>query len=171
MLNTNNNKLVYGSKLLFWVLIINIFISLDTVNFWIGFFYGYGFPIEELKPLINNFEGYYAWERSFVVPDTIVTIATLYTVIRLFKNQGNINAILTLGITTGAWLFLGVLDFTYGITNGMYTLGHEYSNTLLGIGVGLPIMGSFTLWSLFRIVNKNRKGVEKELMNRDTTIA
>lgn len=161
MLNTINNKLVYGSKLLFWVLILNIVISLDTLYFWIGFFNGFGFPIEELKPLINNFEGYYAWERSFVVPDTILFITTLYATIRLLKNQGNINALLTLAVTTGAWLFLGVLDFTYGSTNGMYTLGHEYSNTLLGVGVGLPITGSFTLWTLYRIINKNRVSVVK----------
>lgn len=152
---TVDNKLENLSRLLFWVAILNIMTALDTVGFWVGFFTETTFPIDELKPLIHNFEGYYAWERCFVVPDTILAIATLVASIRLLKNQGVLSAYLLLAACAGAWIFLGVLDFTYGITNGMYTLGHSFSYVLLSIGIGLPIMGSFTLWALFKVFREN----------------
>ena len=60
------------SRLLFWVVILNIAVAIDTMFFWVGFFTETTFPIDELRPLINNFDGYYAWERCFVVPDTIL---------------------------------------------------------------------------------------------------
>jgi len=157
MLNTtSSNKLLSGSKLLLFLVIVNIFVALDTFYFWIGFFTEFSFPIDELKPLINNFEGYYAWERCFVVPDSILAIFTLFASYRLLKNQGDILAMVTLGACAGAWIFLGVLDFTYAITNGMYTLGHPFSYTLLSIGIGLPIVGSFTLWTLFKVIRENQ---------------
>lgn len=153
---TSESKLVSGSKLLLFVVIVNILVSLDTFYFWIGFFTEYTFPIDELRPLINNFEGYYAWERCFVVPDTVLALATLFASVRLLRNQGDMRAILILAAAAGAWMFLGVLDFTYGITNGMYTLGHPFSYTLLSIGIGLPIVGGFTLWTLQKIVRENQ---------------
>jgi hypothetical protein len=151
------NKLVNCSRLLFWVVVLNILTALNTMSFWIGFFTEITFPIEELKPLIHNFEGYYAWERCFVVPDTLLAIATLTAGIRLLRNQGDMQALFILGASAGAWIFLGVLDFTYGISNGMYTLGHSFSYTLLSIGIGLPIIGSFTLWSLNKVIKENLK--------------
>lgn len=151
----DDNKLVSGSRLLFWVVILNIATALDTLGFWIGFFTEITFPIDELAPLIHNFEGYYAWERCFVVPDTILALVTLLACYRLLKNQADISAMLFLAASAGAWMFLGVLDFTYGITNGMYTLGHPFSYVLLSIGIGLPLVGGFTLWALHKVTREN----------------
>jgi len=152
---TDENKLVARSRLLFLVVILNILTALDTMGFWIGFFTEITFPVKELKPLIHNFDGYYAWERCFVVPDTLLAIATLVAGIRLLRNQGDMQALFILSTSAGAWIFLGVLDFTYGISNGMYTLGHSFSYTLLSIGIGLPIIGGFTLWSLNKVIKEN----------------
>ena len=149
-------KLEHGSRLLFWVLILNIAVAIDTLFFWVGFFSETSFPIKELRPLINNFDGYYAWERCFVVPDTILACATLLASYQLLRNQTRRQAFVLLSACAGAWIFLGVLDFTYGITNGMYTLGHPFSYVLLSIGVGLPIMGTFTLWALNKIDKENK---------------
>ena len=152
---TQENKLVTGSKLLFWILILNIATALDTMAFWVGFFTEATFPIDELRPLINNFDGYYAWERCFVVPDTILALSTIFAAWRLFKNQGDALGLIVLAASAGAWIFLGVLDFTYGITKGMYSLGHPFSYVLLSIGIGLPIMGSVTLWTLYKVMRDN----------------
>lgn len=152
---TQENKLLYCSRLLFWVLILNIATALDTLGFWIGFFTETTFPIDELRPLIHNFEGYYAWERCFVVPDTVLALATILASAKLLKNQGNIAYLQILAASSGAWIFLGLLDFTYGISNGMYTLGHPFSYVLLSIGIGLPIVGGTTLWALAKVVHEN----------------
>lgn len=146
----NNSNHKSQSKLFTGILIINILVALNTLGFWVGFFTELTFPIDELAPLINNFEGYYAWERCFVVPDTILLIATLIAAKLLWKNQSEHLGRLLLTASAGGWIFLGVLDFTYGISNGMYTLGHPFSYTLLSIGIGLPIMGSATLLGLYK---------------------
>mgnify|MGYP000176133303 CR=1 FL=1 len=150
-----STKLKNGSRLLFWIVILNIATALDTLGFWIGFFTESTFPIEELRPLIDNFEGYYAWERCFVVPDTILALTTLLAAFHLLKNQHDKLGLMLLSASAGAWIFLGVLDFTYGITNGMYTLGHPFSYMLLSIGIGLPIIGSATLWTVYKITKEN----------------
>lgn len=152
---TAQTRLDHGSRLLFWVSILNIAVAIDTLFFWVGFFTETTFPIDELKPLIDNFEGYYAWERCFVVPDTILAFATIFAAFKLIRNQYDRFSLMILGACAGAWIFLGVLDFTYGITNGMYSLGHSFSYVLLSIGIGLPIMGSFTLWAIHKIEKEN----------------
>jgi len=43
-------------------------------------------------------------------------------------------------------MFLGILDFTYGIRHGMYKLGHLFSWILLAIGLGLPVWGVLNIW-------------------------
>lgn len=132
---------------------INIFVALDTLFFWFGFFTELTFPKEELSKLIANFDGYYAWESSFVVPDTLCAIATIYAASLILKNHNNLRATIMLATCSGAWLFLGVLDFTYAINNGMYTLGHPFSYTLLSIGIGLPIISTLTLWVINKSIN------------------
>lgn len=142
-------------KPLKWIAIINILVALDTIAFWVGFFTELTFPIDELRPLITNFDGYYAWESCFVVPDSILAIATIFASVTLLKEQKSPLGILLLGTCAGAWMFLGVLDFTYAINNGMYTLGHPFSYTLLSIGVGLPIISAITL----TVLHKHHRGL------------
>lgn len=139
----------YG-KYILGIAILNLFVALDTTAFWIGFFTEATFPIDELKPLIKNFEGYYAWERCFVVPDMINAVVATIAAIRLIKERNDMLGMLLMAAAAGAWVFLGVLDFTYGITNGMYFLGHPFSMTLLTIGIGLPIVGVASLWVLYK---------------------
>ena len=148
MSTTAEEEMLY--KPLKWIAIVNILVALDTLAFWIGFFTELTFPKEELSKLIPNFDGYYAWESCFVVPDSILAFMTIFASVLLLKNQQVVLGKFLLGACAGAWIFLGVLDFTYGITNGMYTLGHPFSYTLLTIGLGLPVIGTVTLWVLFK---------------------
>ncbi len=132
------------------VAILNILVAINTLLFWVGFFTEVTFPVDELRPLIANFDGYYAWERCFVVPDTLLALTAIVAAIRIMQSSTDRLGLILLAASGGAWIFLGVLDFTYGVSNGMYTLGHSLSYTLLSIGVGLPIVGAITLWAVYR---------------------
>lgn len=140
-----------------WIAIINVLTALSTFGFWIGFFTEITFPINELKLLIDNFDGYYKWERCFVVPDVILSTITLIASIQLLKNYKHKNALIILAACGGAWIFLGVLDFTYGMTNGMYVLNHSFSYSLLSIGVLLPIVGTLTVYTILKQLNYENK--------------
>jgi len=140
---------VGGYRLIHVAIFLNIMTAINTLLFWFGFFTEFIFPKNTLKPLINNFDGYYAWERCFVVPDTLTALVAIFSSTLLFKKQDSILGGMLLSAVAGAWIFLGVLDFTYAITNGMYSLGHWFSYILLSIGVGLPFVGIVTLCSLY----------------------
>lgn len=126
--------------------------------FWIGFYSELIFPIEILEPLIKNFDGYYAWETSFTIPDAIMAFGLVVGASRLINNYKDRVGKLVFISAVGASMFLGVLDFVYAIGNGMYELGHIYSYLLMSIGIGLPILGVFTMTLFIRI--------EKEFMRR-----
>lgn len=128
--------------------------------FWIGFYSGLIFPIEILEPLIKNFDGYYAWETSFTIPDGIMALGLVIGAARLINNCKDRVGKLVFVSAVGASIFLGVLDFVYAIGNGMYELGHIYSYLLMSIGIGLPILGVYTMTVFIRI--------EGELMRRSS---
>lgn len=136
------------SKALKIIAIVNLLVAVGVVVFWIGFFTEILFPIAELRPLIHNFDGYYAWEKCFVVPDVLAAITTFWAAMNILRNKHLVANMMLLAACSGAWIFLGVLDFTYGISNNMYTLGHWFSYILLEIGIGLPIIGISTLYVL-----------------------
>lgn len=146
ILRDNN---IGGYRLIHVAIFLNVMAGINTLLFWVGFFTEFIFPKDTLKPLINNFDGYYAWERCFVVPDTLTACVAIFASVLLFKKQNSIFGGVLLSAVAGAWIFLGVLDFTYAITNGMYSLGHWFSYILLSIGVGLPFVGFVTLYSLY----------------------
>ena len=85
MSTTAEEEMLY--KPLKWIAIVNILVALDTLAFWIGFFTELTFPKEELSKLIPNFEGYYAWESSFVVPDSILAFITIFAAVQILKKQ------------------------------------------------------------------------------------
>ncbi len=142
-------------KLIKLVAKLNIATALGTAAFWLGFFTELTFPVDQLKLLIDNFEGYYKWEQSFVVPDMLFALITIYASVLLLRNYNNKKGIIFLSFSSGGWLFMGLLDFTYGISNGLYTLGHSYRYVFLSIGVGLPIISVFTLKVLYNSLNSN----------------
>lgn len=132
------------------VAILQLAVAFGVAIFWIGFFTEALFPMAELAPLVDNFEGYLRWERCFVVPDTL--FATLATIggVRLLRNRRDALGRTLLTASSGAWLFLGVLDATYALQNGMYTLGHVYSYQLMEVGISLPFVGIVSLVLLHR---------------------
>ena len=128
--------------------IAHILTALGVIVFWIGFFTEIIFPVEYMKTKIPNFAGYYAWESSFVVPDSLMALAMIIGGVLLLKNQESQRARQILTAASGALIFLGVLDFTFDFRNGMYGLGHFFSYILLEIGLFLPVFGIVSVWML-----------------------
>ncbi|MCE3009036.1 MAG: hypothetical protein LW875_00300 [Proteobacteria bacterium] len=138
------------SRLWRLVMIGNLVVAGLLFLFWIGFYTEVIFPFETLSSRILHFEGYYAWETSFTVPDLFLAAALSWSASKLLRNSTDPFATLVLSSSAGALIFLGVLDFTYGIRHGMYELGHFFSWILLSIGLGLPIWGLLNIWILHK---------------------
>ncbi len=85
-----------------------------------------------------------------MVPDVVLSCVALFAAFKLLRNYRDGLGRLILAACAGGWLFLGVLDFTYGISNGMYFLDHSFSLILLSIGLGLPVLGLVTIWAIYR---------------------
>jgi len=64
--------------------------------------------------------GYFAYEHSFPLPDGLMSILLIVAGILLIKNK-KIALVLSL-IASGALIFLGLLDFSFNIQNGVYTV-------------------------------------------------
>jgi hypothetical protein len=123
--------------------------SLGIVYFWWQFFSGELFLIEELKPLINNFDGYYDWEKSFVVPDSLLALGLMVSAILLWFDLGGYRKNILAAASSGAALFLGVLDLSYGFSTGLYNIAHPYANEVLSSGLSITAIGVVGLIILF----------------------
>ena len=132
----------------FWrsIMFGNLMVAVSLVIFWIAFYAELIFPIDVLSARILHFEGYYAWETSFTVPDLVLAITLFWSAQRLLVSPYHVPALIVLSASAGAMMFLGILDFTYGIRHGMYELDHLFSWILLAIGLGLPVWGVLNIW-------------------------
>lgn len=126
--------------------------------FWLGFHTGFSFPLEQMRNQIPNFEGYYAWERAFFLPDLLLSVAAVVVSRGLFRSSETISPRLALlaAAVSGACLFLGVLDISYDAPNGMYCMGNLFSADLLLVGMYLPGFALGSLFMLFRLIQKGK---------------
>eukprot|EP00565_Helicotheca_tamesis_P006354 CAMPEP_0185727096 /NCGR_PEP_ID=MMETSP1171-20130828/2884_1 /TAXON_ID=374046 /ORGANISM="Helicotheca tamensis, Strain CCMP826" /LENGTH=138 /DNA_ID=CAMNT_0028395593 /DNA_START=155 /DNA_END=571 /DNA_ORIENTATION=+ len=122
--------------------------AVGILLFWVGFYTEAIFPVDVLSTKIKNFDGYYAWESSFTVPDVIMAAFMIIACKRLLSDAMDVVGRLLLIACSGGVMFLGVLDFTYAIRNGMYELDHFFSYILLSIGLGLPPLSFATIYVL-----------------------
>lgn len=124
--------------------------------FWIEFYTGTSFPIEFMREKIPHFEGYYAWETAFTVPDAILAGCMILGAVRLLRDQYDRVAITILKAASGACLFLGTLDFVYAFSNDMFFLGHFFSYSLaLNVAFLIPF-GLISLMILHKTANKSQ---------------
>jgi len=115
--------------------------SLGIVYFWWQFFNGELFSIGEIRPLIKNFDGYYDWEKSFVVPDSILSIGLLISATMLWFDIGGGRGRILAAASSGAALFLGVLDLSYGFSTGLYQIAHPFADEVLSSGLSITAVG------------------------------
>lgn len=144
-------KKISAMKILAGVYIIG---ALGIFLFWIEFYAGINFPVELMREKITHFDGYYAWERAFTIPDCILACCMIFGGVRLFRDQQDALALTVLKAASGACLFLGALDFNYSINNGMFTLNHTYSYSLM---LNVAFLIPFALISLVMLHKRTVK--------------
>jgi hypothetical protein len=95
------------------IAVLELLTGIGIILFWIGFF-TIGLAPEN-PPLC-----YFAYEHSFPLPDIILSIAILASGILLLKNK---ESGITLSLVcSGGLMFLGILDFSFNIQNGVYMI-------------------------------------------------
>ena len=95
------------------IAVLEFLTGVGLILFWIGFF-TIGLAPE------NPPSCYFAYEHSFPLPDFILALAVLASSILLLRNKES-GKILSF-ICAGGLIFLGLLDFSFNIQNGIYTL-------------------------------------------------
>ena len=120
------------------IAILELLTGIGLILFWILFF------TVGLAPK-NPPPGYFAYEHSFPLPDGLLAILLLAAGILLLLNNpwgGNLSL-----IAAGALVFLGVLDFSFNIQNGVYKISksdlilNAFLNVwCVGFGVAIALM-------------------------------
>ena len=119
---------------------LEIITGCGIILFWIAFFTVGTAPTP--AP-----ECYFAYEHAFPPPDILLAIALIVSGIFLIKGrQAGIKLSL---VSAGALIFLGILDISFNLQNGVYLIstGELISNGFINlwcVGFGLTIM--FKLW-------------------------
>lgn len=93
--------------------ILSIITAAGLVLFWIGFF------TIGLAPA-NPPAGYFVYEHSFPVPDIILAIVLFTGAILTMTGTSHGTTLLAAG--GGALVFLGILDISFNLQNGMYSI-------------------------------------------------
>lgn len=102
-----------GIKGLKVIAVLELLTGAGLILFWIGFF-TVGLAPENPPPC------YFAYEHSFPLPDIILAVAFLLAGTLLLKNRES-GRILSL-VCAGGLMFLGVLDFSFNVQNGVYRI-------------------------------------------------
>ncbi len=120
------------------IAILELLTAVGLILFWIGFF------TMGLAPK-NPPRGYLEYEHSFPLPDGLLAVLLLVAGILLLLNNplgGNLSL-----IAAGALVFLGVLDFSFNIQNGIYKIskGDLITNVFInlwcvGFGVAIAVI-------------------------------
>jgi hypothetical protein len=95
------------------IIVLEVLTALGMILFWVGFF-TIGLAPKEPP------QGYFEYERSFPLPDTILA-AGLLAAARMLQ-KGKIAGRTASLVCGGALMFLGVLDFSFNYQNGMYKI-------------------------------------------------
>jgi hypothetical protein len=100
-----------GRRGLKTIAVLELLTGIGIILFWIGFF-TIGLAPE------NPPQCYFAYEHSFPLPDGLLAAVLLAAGIQLMLNKPW-GSRLTLA-ASGALIFLGLLDFSFNIQNGIY---------------------------------------------------
>ena len=91
---------------------LQIVTAVGLILYWLAFF------TVSLAPL-NPPDGYFAYEHAFPLPDGLLSALLLIAGIIMMKN--NPTALKLSLVAAGGLMFLGLLDFSFNIQNGIYT--------------------------------------------------
>ena len=125
--------------------ILEIITACGLILFWIGFF---TIGLEpEMPP-----ECYFAYEHAFPLPDLLLAALLLASGVMLLRGK-SLGKKLAL-VSSGALIFLGLLDFSFNFQNGIYTssLADLIMNVFINlwcVGFGIAI-----IWIYSRVAGK-----------------
>ncbi len=123
--------------------VLELLTGLGIILFWVGFF-TIGLAPE------NPPAGYFVYEHSFPLPDCLLAITLIVSAVLLLKGRP-LGRTLSL-VAAGALIFLGLLDFSFNIQNGMYAA--SVLDTILNVFINLWCVG-FGAFLLVRFANRN----------------
>jgi hypothetical protein len=95
------------------IAVLEIITAIGLILFWILFF---TVGLAPADPPV----GYFEYEHSFPLPDIILSLTLIAAGYFLLKKKG-IGKSLSL-VCAGGLLFLGIIDFSFNIQNGVYTV-------------------------------------------------
>jgi hypothetical protein len=92
--------------------VLELITGLGIILFWVGFF------TVGLAPA-NPPDGYFVYEHSFPLPDSVLALTLIAAAVFLLRGKP-LGRPLSL-VAAGGLIFLGVIDFSFNIQNGMYS--------------------------------------------------
>ncbi len=112
------------------IAVLELLTGVGLILFWIGFF------TIGLAPK-NPPQGYMEYEHSFPLPDGLLAVLLLVAgILLMLNNPWGVHLSL---IAAGALIFLGVLDFSFNIQNGVYKISK--SDLILNAFINLWCVG------------------------------
>jgi hypothetical protein len=127
------------SKKLKMVASIELTIAAGIVCFWIAFF---SFDLVSMNdPQLETV--YSAFESAFPVPDGWLVITLIIAAIGLFRKRSY--GFLFSVIAGASLIFLGLLDISFNIQNGIYLLGFQEAIINLFLNILCPAAGFFLI--------------------------
>jgi hypothetical protein len=121
--------------------VFEIITGAGLLLFWLGFF-TIGLAPDNAPPC------YLAYEHSFPLPDIILAVGMLASAALLIKGKA---AGRTLSLVcAGALIFLGVLDFSFNIQNGIYALSAPDLVLNAFINLWCVFFGALLAWKFWR---------------------
>ncbi len=121
------------------IVVLETLTALGLILFWIGFF-TVGLAPETPPP------GYFVYEHAFPLPDLLLA-AVLLVAARLLHRDRPAGRTLSL-VCAGALTFLGVLDFSFNLQNGLYSIStlDLVLNAFINLWCG--VLGCWITWRL-----------------------
>jgi len=128
------------------IVILESITGLGLILFWAGFF------TIGLAPAMPP-PCYFVFEHSFPLPDLILAVTLIVAARQLSKGRP-LGKSLSL-VCAGALMFLGLLDFSFNIQNGMYTIStidlilNAFINiwcVVFGVWIAVKLHGAANGW-------------------------
>lgn len=137
------------------IAVIEFLIAAGIISFWVAFFSTDLMSIKDPKLK----EIYLAFESAFPIPDTWLAVSLIIGGIGLLKKR-QYGYLFSL-IGGASLLFLGLVDISFNVLNGIYLVGIEEAILNISINLLCLIAGVFIIYIVWR--NKI-KGKNKEVV-------
>jgi hypothetical protein len=123
------------------IALLEMITGLGIILFWVGFF------TVGLAPA-NPPDGYFVFEHSFPPPDSALALTLIVSAVLLLRGKP-LGRSLSL-VAGGGLIFLGIIDFSFNIQNGMYS-GPALDSLLNGfINLWCVGLGAFLVFRFAR---------------------